>query len=98
MHIPNTPYGSHITEFTRLCPTEDIGSGARSKENKAGFHAGLPRNIYCVSIDAVIAASQTGMRWKPLAAGLTGERKLDTRAAASDCRFVTCAPPEIRSC
>ncbi|WP_455280883.1 CoA-binding protein [Cupriavidus necator] len=44
------------------------------------FDAGVSRNIYCVNIDAVIAALLLKMLWKPLAAGQIGERELETAA------------------
>lgn len=44
------------------------------------FNAGVSRNIYCVNIDAVIAALLLKMLWKPLAAGQIGERELETAA------------------
>jgi len=44
------------------------------------FDAGVSRNIYCVNIDAVIAALLLKMLWKPLAAGEIGERELETAA------------------
>ena len=82
------------------------------------FDAGVSRNVYCVNIDAVIAALLLKMLWQPLSAGRIGERELetaaftiflyprmlgcaaeaddhlnrgrnmDTRTAASQCRFV----------
>ncbi|SEB22585.1 CoA-binding protein [Variovorax sp. YR216] len=82
------------------------------------FDAGVSRNVYCVNIDAVIAALLLKMLWKPLQAGEIGEadletaaftiflyprmlgcaaeiddhlnrgRNMDTRTAASICRFV----------
>ncbi|MFT3814766.1 MAG: CoA-binding protein [Acidovorax sp.] len=82
------------------------------------FDSGVSRNVYCVNIDAVIAALLLKMLWQPLSAGRIGERELetaaftiflyprmlgcaaeaddhlnrgrnmDTRTAASQCRFV----------
>ncbi|KQP14030.1 CoA-binding protein [Pseudorhodoferax sp. Leaf267] len=42
--------------------------------------AGVSRNVYCVNIDAVIAALLLKMLWKPLQAGEIGERELETAA------------------
>jgi hypothetical protein len=44
------------------------------------FEAGVSRNVYCVNIDAVIAALLLKMLWKPLASGEIGERELETAA------------------
>ena len=44
------------------------------------FDAGVSRNVYCVNIDAVIAALLLKMLWKPLQAGEIGERELETAA------------------
>jgi succinyl-CoA synthetase alpha subunit len=44
------------------------------------FEAGVSRNVYCVNIDAVIAALLLKMLWKPLQAGQIGERDLETAA------------------
>jgi succinyl-CoA synthetase alpha subunit len=44
------------------------------------FEAGVSRNVYCVNIDAVIAALLLKMLWKPLQAGEIGERELETAA------------------
>ena len=85
---------------------------------QALYDAGLSRNIYCVNIDAVIAALLLKMMWKPYRAGTFSEasleiaaftvflygrmigcaaeiddhlnrgRNMDTRTAASECRFV----------
>jgi hypothetical protein len=44
------------------------------------FDAGVSRNVYCVNIDAVIAALLLKMLWKPLRAGAIGERDLETAA------------------
>jgi succinyl-CoA synthetase alpha subunit len=82
------------------------------------FEAGVSRNVYCVNVDAVIAALLLKMLWKPLQSGKIGEleletaaftiflyprmlgcaaeiddhmnrgRNMDTRTAASLCRFV----------
>ena len=44
------------------------------------FDAGVSRNVYCVNIDAVIAALLLKMLWKPLQSGEIGERELETAA------------------
>jgi len=44
------------------------------------FDAGVSRNVYCVNVDAVIAALLLKMLWKPLHAGEIGERDLETAA------------------
>ena len=44
------------------------------------FDSGVSRNVYCVNIDAVIAALLLKMLWKPLQAGEIGERDLETAA------------------
>jgi succinyl-CoA synthetase alpha subunit len=44
------------------------------------FEAGVSRNVYCVNIDAVIAALLLKMLWTPLQAGEIGERELETAA------------------
>ncbi|MEJ8854524.1 CoA-binding protein [Variovorax robiniae] len=44
------------------------------------YEAGVSRNVYCVNIDAVIAALLLKMLWKPLQAGTIGERELETAA------------------
>ena len=44
------------------------------------YAAGVSRNVYCVNIDAVIAALLLKMLWKPLQAGKVGERELETAA------------------
>ncbi len=44
------------------------------------FDAGVSRNVYCVNVDAVIAALLLKMLWKPLQAGEIGERELETAA------------------
>ncbi|MDM0108720.1 CoA-binding protein [Variovorax sp. J22R24] len=44
------------------------------------YEAGVSRNVYCVNIDAVIAALLLKMLWKPLQAGKIGERELETAA------------------
>ncbi|GAB2456034.1 hypothetical protein GCM10027082_03470 [Comamonas humi] len=44
------------------------------------FDAGVSRNVYCVNIDAVIAALLLKMLWQPLAEGRIGERELETAA------------------
>jgi citrate synthase len=85
---------------------------------QALYDAGLSRNVYCVNVDAVIAALLLKMMWQPYRAGeltatnletaaftvflygriigcaaeiedhLNRGRNMDTRSAASDCRFV----------
>ena len=44
------------------------------------FEAGVSRNVYCVNIDAVIAALLLKMLWRPLQSGEIGERELETAA------------------
>ncbi|NDZ16568.1 CoA-binding protein [Variovorax sp. WS11] len=44
------------------------------------FDAGVSRNVYCVNVDAVIAALLLKMLWKPLQSGEIGERDLETAA------------------
>jgi succinyl-CoA synthetase alpha subunit len=44
------------------------------------YDAGVSRNVYCVNIDAVIAALLLKMLWKPLQAGEIGESELETAA------------------
>lgn len=44
------------------------------------YAAGLSRNVYCVNIDAVIAALLLRMLWKPLQEGTIGARELETAA------------------
>ncbi|CAM4030843.1 CoA-binding protein [Roseateles saccharophilus] len=44
------------------------------------FDAGVSRNVYCVNIDAVIAALLLKMLWQPLAQGRIGARELETAA------------------
>jgi len=44
------------------------------------FAAGVSRTVYCVNIDAVIAALLLKMLWKPLQSGEIGERELETAA------------------
>lgn len=85
---------------------------------QAQFDAGVSRNVYCVNVDAVIAALLLRMLWQPLRRGEFSEsdletaaftiflyprmlgcaaeiddhlnrgRNMDTRTAASQCRFV----------
>jgi succinyl-CoA synthetase alpha subunit len=85
---------------------------------QAVFDAGVSRNVYCVNVDAVIAALLLKMLWQALMRGELGEpeletaaftiflyprmlgcaaeiddhlnrgRNMDTRTAASQCRFV----------
>jgi hypothetical protein len=50
-------------------------------------------NVYCVNIDAVIAVILLKMLWRPYINGeidghATRGRNMDTRTAASQCRFV----------
>ena len=47
---------------------------------QALFDAGVSRNVYCVNIDAVIAALLLKMLWQPLRRGAIGERDLETAA------------------
>jgi succinyl-CoA synthetase alpha subunit len=42
--------------------------------------AGVSRNVYCVNVDAVIAALLLKMLWKPLRRGEIGENDLETAA------------------
>ena len=44
------------------------------------FDAGVSRNVYCVNVDAVIAALLLKMLWMPLRSGGIGERELETAA------------------
>jgi succinyl-CoA synthetase alpha subunit len=44
------------------------------------FDAGVSRNVYCVNVDAVIAALLLKMLWRPLQSGEIGERELETAA------------------
>ncbi|WP_341923362.1 CoA-binding protein [Polaromonas sp. YR568] len=44
------------------------------------FDAGVSRTVYCVNVDAVIAALLLTMLWKPLQTGEIGERELETAA------------------
>lgn len=44
------------------------------------FDAGVSRNVYCVNVDAVIAALLLKMLWQPLQSGEIGERELETAA------------------
>ena len=85
---------------------------------RALFDAGVSHSVYCVNVDAVIAALLLKMLWKPLKRGEFSEadlettaftiflyprmlgcaaeiddhlnrgRNMDTRTAASQCRFV----------
>ncbi len=85
---------------------------------QALFDAGVSRNVYCVNVDAVIAALLLKMLWEPYRSGAFAEpaletaaftiflyprmlgcaaeaddhmnrgRNMDTRTAASQCRFV----------
>jgi succinyl-CoA synthetase alpha subunit len=47
---------------------------------QALYDAGVSRNVYCVNVDAVIAALLLKMLWRPLAEGRIGERELETAA------------------
>jgi succinyl-CoA synthetase alpha subunit len=47
---------------------------------QALYDAGLSRNVYCVNIDAVIAALLLKMMWKPYRAGTFTEASLETAA------------------
>ncbi|MGF6737622.1 CoA-binding protein [Paraburkholderia atlantica] len=47
---------------------------------QALFDAGVSRNIYCVNVDAVIAALLLKMLWKPLRRGAFSEADLETAA------------------
>ena len=47
---------------------------------KALFEAGVSRNVYCVNIDAVIAALLLKMLWQPYRDGAFSERALETAA------------------
>lgn len=47
---------------------------------QALFDAGVSRNVYCVNIDAVIAALLLKLLWQPLQRGEIGERDLETAA------------------
>ena len=88
MQIASMLHESQRIAFAGLPAAAASGPVAGAQENKKQCHARLSRNIYCLSIDAVIAAAQPAMLWTPLAASQAGERKLNTRAAASACRFV----------
>src|SRR5207253_703090 len=47
---------------------------------QAVFEAGVSRNVYCVNIDAVIAALLLKMLWQPYRDGAFSERALETAA------------------
>ena len=47
---------------------------------QALYDAGLSRNVYCVNIDAVIAALLLKMMWKPYRAGTFSEASLEIAA------------------
>jgi succinyl-CoA synthetase alpha subunit len=47
---------------------------------QALFDAGVSRNVYCVNIDAVIAALLLKLLWQPLKRGEISERDLETAA------------------
>jgi hypothetical protein len=44
------------------------------------YEAGVSRNVYCVNVDAVIAALLLKMLWKPLREGEIGPHELETAA------------------
>lgn len=44
------------------------------------FDSGVSRTVYCVNVDAVIAALLLKMLWQPLQSGAIGERELETAA------------------
>ncbi|MBS0449067.1 MAG: CoA-binding protein [Proteobacteria bacterium] len=44
------------------------------------FDAGVSRNVYCVNVDAVIAALLLKMLWKPMRAGAIGDGDLERAA------------------
>jgi len=47
---------------------------------RALYEAGVSRNVYCVNVDAVIAALLLKMLWRPLQAGEIGASALETAA------------------
>lgn len=47
---------------------------------QALFNAGVSRNVYCVNVDAAIAALLLKMLWKPLRRGELSETDLETAA------------------
>jgi succinyl-CoA synthetase alpha subunit len=47
---------------------------------QALFDAGVSRNVYCVNVDAVIAALLLKMLWQPIRRGEFGEHELETAA------------------
>ena len=47
---------------------------------QALFEAGVSRTVYCVNIDAVIAALLLKLTWKPWRAGEIGEAALESAA------------------
>jgi hypothetical protein len=47
---------------------------------QALFDAGVSRNVYCVNVDAVIAALLLKMLWQPLRRGDLAESDLETAA------------------
>ncbi len=47
---------------------------------QALYDAGVSRNLYCVNVDAVIAALLLKLLWQPLQRGEIGERDLETAA------------------
>ncbi len=47
---------------------------------QALYDAGVSRNVYCVNVDAVIAALLLKLLWQPLQRGEIGERELETAA------------------
>ena len=59
---------------------------------KALFEAGVSRNVYCVNIDAVIAALLLKILWQPYRDGAFSERALETAA------FTTFLYPRMLGC
>ena len=62
---------------------------------QALFDAGVSRNVYCVNIDAVIAALLLKMLWQPYRGGsVRGARRWRRRRSRSSCtRACWAAPP-----
>ena len=61
---------------------------------QALFDAGVSRNVYCVNIDAVIAALLLKMLWQPYRSGaLLGDRRWRRPRSRSSCtpRMLGCA-------
>jgi hypothetical protein len=66
MQIAGMLHESQRIAFAGVPATAAIEPGACAEENRASFHARLSRNILCVSIDAVIAASACRfVAWAP---------------------------------